>query len=157
MRVLALFALLKIMVTYISFNEGNHQFFVTALMHPVICFQRNKRCAETMDAHLLPVDATRRGEGKKEPGHSKAREERTRAEARERTSEREVVFALFFMEAKSLSRFHVVISISNYPIPKRLHPFGEPAFPSKRRARTWTIILFMLYSNIVTYRSATSP
>lgn len=121
---LLFFALLKIMVTYISFNEGNYRFLL-----PSLCaqsFVSNEIKAAPKQWMLAFYQSTQRRERKKVPECSNAREGRTKAEARERAErDREVVFALFFMEAKSSSRFHVVISISNYPIPKRLHPFGE--------------------------------
>lgn len=112
-------------------------------MRPVICFQQNKGRAETMDAQqLLPVDTKW---GKKKGIRTQLRERGENESRGERTNDQVVVFTLFFMEAKSSLRFHVVISISNYPIPKRLHPFREPGFPSKRRMQTWMIILLLCF------------
>lgn len=131
MGVLAFFALLKIMVTYISFNEENYRFLLPSLY--ARSFVSNEINAAPKQWILAFYQSTW---GKKKGTRTQQCARGENESRSERTSEREVVFALFFMEAKSLSRFRVVISISNYPIPKRLHPFGETSFPSKRRART---------------------
>jgi len=74
MGVLAFFALLKIMVTYISFNEGNHRFLL-----PSLCaqsFVSNKINVAPKQWMLALYQSTRHGERKKELGRSNAHEER---------------------------------------------------------------------------------
>lgn len=70
------------MVTYISFNEEKPPVFVTVFMRPVICFQRNKRWAETMDARLLPVDVGK--EKRNQDAATRARRERKQRRESER-------------------------------------------------------------------------
>lgn len=131
MGVLAFFALLKIMVTYISFNEGSYRFLPSLCAQSFVSNEINAAPKQWMLAFYQWTW------GKKKGIRTRQRARRGNESRGERASEcNREVFAFFFMETKSSSRFHVVISISNYPISKRLHSFGEPGFPGKKRART---------------------
>lgn len=87
--VLALFALLKIMVTYISFNEGTRCFLATDFYAPGHLFPPGKLGLETMNARLLPLRASLGNEeketaGKKLEGQKDSEEEATRKSRKKR-------------------------------------------------------------------------
>lgn len=145
------------MVTYISFNEGNHCGFChRSFMRPVICFRWRKRYAlkQWTLAFYLPV-GPEGGERKKGAQRRNARakwdKEEEETKARERERSRKGGYSVPFLvkgEVVAVSMHHVVISISNYnPKPPTLTQRAR-VFPIERRMRTMIHSIYTLYCSI---------
>ena len=124
-------------------------------MRPVICFQRNKGRAETMDARLLPVD-TKWGKKKGIRTQLRERENESRGE---RTSDRVVGIHPLLRG----SQIVVEIPCRNFNFKLSNSKASTPilwTWLSQRRVQTWTIILllcFILTWLQIAYMDVASP